>query len=300
MYKNLDPASLGVSGRQSELIELTLTYGFRGLDLDAAELIKRATLQGVEEATKYIRSGKVKIGGWILPAQLIANDAAFQVDIERLASVAETAAQVGFTYCTVDIEPGSDDLPFHENFERHRDRLSKVGDVLAGHNIRLGLGLQAAAAHREGRTYPFIHQAEELLTLIRTTGHNYVGLALNTWDWKVGGGANDQLSELTGDQVVAVSLVDVPEDADSATIETTQRLLPTLETLEEHAKLLAMLGGRGYVGPVTLRPDSQQLGKFTRDASVDKCSMLLSKLWTAAELNKVVKPPEADGAEDAS
>jgi sugar phosphate isomerase/epimerase len=299
MYKNLNPASLGVSGRQSELIELTLTYGFRGLDLDAAELIKRATLQGVEEATKYVRSGKVKIGGWTLPASLTANDAAFQVDIERLTSLAETAAQVGFTYCTVNIDAGSDDLPFHENFERHRDRLAKVGEILSGHGIRLGLGLQAAAQHREGRTYPFVHQAEELLTLIRTTGHNYVGLALDTWNWKVGGGASDQLSELTGDQVVAVTIADVPEDADPAAIEPTQRLLPTPETLEENARLLALLGGRGYVGPVTLMPHSQQLGKLTRDASVDKCSMLLSKLWAEAGLVKTPKP-QAAVAEDAS
>jgi sugar phosphate isomerase/epimerase len=294
MYKNLDPASLGVSGRQSELIELTLTYGFRGLNLDAAELIKRATLQGVEEAAKYIRSGKVKIGGWILPAQLTANDAAFQVDLDRLATLAATAAKVGFTYCTVGIEPGSSDLPFHENFERHRDRLYKVGEILSGHGIRLGLGLKAAVQLREGKTYPFIHQAEQLLTLIRTTGHNYVGLALDTWNWKVGSGANDQLSELTGDQVVTVSLADLPDDVDLATVKTTQRFLPTLETLEKHAKLLAMLGGRGYIGPVTLVPHSQQLGKLTRDASVDKCAMLLSKMWTAAGLTKVVKPADEE------
>jgi hypothetical protein len=34
MYKNLNTAALGITGRQSELIELALTYGFRGLDLD--------------------------------------------------------------------------------------------------------------------------------------------------------------------------------------------------------------------------------------------------------------------------
>jgi hypothetical protein len=127
--------------------------------------------------------------------------------------------------------------------------------------------------------------------LIRTTGHKYVGLALDTWNWKLGGGANDQLSELTGDQVISVSIADVPPDIDPASAKVTDRLLPTPETLEEHAKLLAMLGGRGFVGPVTLKPHSRQLGKLTRDASVDKCATLLSKLWTAAGLSKVTKPP---------
>ena len=36
MFKNLDFEALGVSGHQSELIELTLSYGFKGFDLDLA------------------------------------------------------------------------------------------------------------------------------------------------------------------------------------------------------------------------------------------------------------------------
>ena len=34
MFLNLNAQSLGVSGRQSELIELALTYGFKGIDTD--------------------------------------------------------------------------------------------------------------------------------------------------------------------------------------------------------------------------------------------------------------------------
>ena len=40
MYKNLNSWTLGISGRQSELIELALTYGFRGLDIDIHDMIK--------------------------------------------------------------------------------------------------------------------------------------------------------------------------------------------------------------------------------------------------------------------
>ncbi len=286
MYKNLNPAALGVSGRQSELIELTLTYGFDGLDLEASELLKRATLQGVEEAAKYIRSGNVKVGGWSLPAQLSANDRAFQTDLERLASLAPTAKEMGFNSCNADIEPGSDDMPFHENFERHRERLTKIGEVLQPLGIRVGLRLLPTAKQREGRKFPFIHQAEELLTLVKTTNHKCVGLALDTWSWKVGGGANDQLSELQGDQIVTVCLADVPDDADLATVTTTERLLPTVDSVDEHAKLLVMLVERGYEGPVTIMPHSSQLAKLTRDVSVERCSTLLSNMWTAAGVPK--------------
>ena len=93
MYKNLNPESLGVAGRQSELIELTLTYGFRGLDVDAGDLLKRASLLGVEEATRYLRSANVKVGGLRLPVALAADEEGFKNDLERLSKVTDTAKQ---------------------------------------------------------------------------------------------------------------------------------------------------------------------------------------------------------------
>lgn len=290
MYKNLNPSSLGVSGRQSELIELTLTYGFRGLDLDATDFLKRATLQGVEEVGKYVRSAKLKIGGWVLPVQLGADDSVFQAELERLAALTETAKQLGFQCLTTQIQPASDKLPYHENFERHRDQLSKVGDVLAAANLRLGLGLLATAASRRDRTYPFIHKAEELLTLIRTTGHTHVGLALDTWHWKVGGGTMQQLAELTGSQIVTVTIADLPADADLETIEASQRFLPSLETLPAYAEFVASLAGRKFQGPVTLLPASRHVAGMTRDTSIEKCSQLLEQIWTQAGLSKPGRP----------
>jgi sugar phosphate isomerase/epimerase len=290
MYKNLNPASLGVSGRQSELIELTLTYGFRGLDLDAAELIKRATLQGVEEAAKYIRSGKVKVGGWTLPLPLSAAESVFNAGLERLPSVAETAREVGFTYCTAEIDPACDDLPYHENFERHRERLVKVGEALAARGIRLAIQLRATAKQREGRRYPFIHQAEELLTLLRTTGSDKVGLALDTWSWKVGGGGYDQLAELSDEQIVTVSIADVPLDVDVAKISSADRLLPAEESIPEYARLVADLAKRKYEGPFTIVPHARQLASLNRDASVEKCAKILDQIWLQAGLTKPPRP----------
>lgn len=290
MYKNLNPASLGVSGRQSELIELTLTYGFRGLDLDAADFLKRATLQGVDEAGKYIRSAKIKIGGWILPVQLDADDGVFQTEVDRLAALTDTAKKLGFSYCTTDIQPANDKLPYHENFERHRQRLSKVGDVLAAAGLRLGVSLKATAEARRDRVYPFIHKAEELLTLIRTTGHTHVGLALDTWSWKVGGGGMEHLADLKGNQLVTVTIADAPADADLENIEAAQRFLPTEESIPAYASFVVSLAERKYEGPLTLLPASRHVSGMTRDFAIDKCALLLDQIWSQAGLTKPGKP----------
>ena len=85
----------------------------------------------------------------------------------------------------------------------HRRRFAEIGHVLAAHNIRLGLAFQAAAAHREGRGIPFLHQGETLLTLIKTVGSRHVGLTLDTWDWYAGGAGMDQLREFPPQQIMA-------------------------------------------------------------------------------------------------
>ncbi len=299
MYKNLNPASLGVSGRQSELLEFTLTYGFRGLDLDAADFIKRATLQGVEEVGKYVRSAKVKIGGWTLPIGLGADEAAFEAEFARLAPLAETAKKLGFNYCTTRIEPASDNLPYHENFERHRQQLGRIGDALAAAGIRLGLGLRATSEARRDRTYPFIHKADELLTLIRTIGHSHVGLSLDTWQWKVGGGEMQHLADLTGKQIVAVTIADVPAEADLGQIDVAQRFLPSDETIPAYGAFVASLAARKYDGPVTLLPAARQTSGMNRDATLDKCAQLLEQIWTQAGISKPARPslPAAEFAQ---
>jgi sugar phosphate isomerase/epimerase len=293
MYKNLNPQSLGVSGRQSELIELALTYGFRGLDLDASEIIKRAIHLGVEEAARYIHSGRVKVGGWLKPVDLAASPGTFAKQLERLPTLASAAKQIGFTRCTFEVQPVSADLRYHENFERHRERLNAVADVLGPLGIRLGLALKPVAADREDAAHPFIHQAEELLTLMRNVGSDHVGLALDTWSWKVGGGGRDQLAELMGQQIVSVTIADVPLDADFRTISETQRLLPEEASIAELGALLRSLSQRKYSGPVTLRPHPSHLAKLSRDASVEKCAKILEQIWVAAGLSKAVKPAPA-------
>ena len=41
MFKNLSPETLGISGQQNEVIELALSFGFKGIDLNAVEFAAR-------------------------------------------------------------------------------------------------------------------------------------------------------------------------------------------------------------------------------------------------------------------
>src|SRR5262249_8736205 len=151
MYKNLSPRLLGISGRDSEIIELVLSYGFKGLELDLVEFAAEVEKHGFARASRLIVSARLKIGSFSLPADWNSD----KVDLTRRGKLAELANQLGCTRATVTIEPGDDARPYHENFEFHRRRLVELAEALAVHKIRLGVGFVAPVACRADRRFQF-------------------------------------------------------------------------------------------------------------------------------------------------
>ena len=286
MYKNLSPDALGVSGWQSELIELALTYGFKSFDIDIAELLKANASQGQEYACRFIASAKVQVGTFDLPLRLQSDVEKFKAGLVALDETASLAAAADATRCITHVDAASDDLPYHENFELHRTRLGEIADVLGKHGVQLGIGFHAAASHRADKQFQFIYEAEPLVTLIKTIGNEHVGLVLDTWDWQVGGGTTDQLEDLAANQIVTARLADVPEDADSATIEERQRLLIGENETGNSAAVLRLLAEKEYTGPVSVYPHPSQFGRGTRESIVQKASRALDEQWTAAGLDR--------------
>jgi sugar phosphate isomerase/epimerase len=290
MYKTLSPKALGISGRQSELIELALTYGFRGLDVDMADLAKRARSTSIEHALRFLESAKIKIGTYALPIHLRGDDAAFGAQIGQLAAACEVASALNARYCVYTVPPAGDELAFQPNFELHRQRLGQVADMLAKHDIQLGLGFQAAPSHREGKQHQFICQTEELLTLVKTIGASNVGVMIDTWNWFVGGGGIDQIRELSAEQIVAVRLADYPATSDLSTITEKTRSLPLEDGAVDCQVLVNLLAEKEFEGPVTLFPHPSTLRGATRESIVQRTANTLEELWRGAGLSKSKTP----------
>jgi sugar phosphate isomerase/epimerase len=286
MFKNLSPVALGVSGRQSELIELALTYSFKGFDLDLDEVMRRVETQGRETTLRFMKSAPLKIGGFELPVRWNGDDADYKADLAALSKVAEFAAEVKALRCVTTIRSGNDDVPYHENFERSRKRLAEICEVLAKYEIQLGVGFEAAAADRAERRFQFICEANPLLLLIKSVGVPNVGLMLDVWNWHLGGGTIEQLKKLTADQIVAVRVADLPSDADPTTVNDTQRLLPGEGGVVDSVAVLALLSEINYEGPVTVYPHPSRFSGMTRDAIVQRASAALDDQWKSAGLAK--------------
>ncbi|MHB8863459.1 MAG: sugar phosphate isomerase/epimerase family protein [Pirellulaceae bacterium] len=286
MFKNLNTAALGVTGRQSELIELALTYGFGGVDLDMGDILKRARTRGLDNARRFVASAGLRVGEFPLPLDVLAEEVAYRSGLVELSEIAEIAAALGATACTATIRPYSGDVPYHENFEMHRRRFAEIGDILAGHQIKLGLAFCAAAPERAGQGIPFIHQAETLLTLLRTVGNPHVGLTVDTWDWFVGGGSLNQLRQCPPQQIVAARFADFTAVDDTGLLTSLDRVLPGDGGAVDGGAILRWLAEQDFAGPVTLYPHPSCFRGMTRDAIVQQASARFDALYRAAGIGR--------------
>ncbi len=284
MFKNLCPEALGITGTQSELIELVLSHGFRGLDLQIAEFQKQVEVRGLPQSRRLLDSAKLRLGRFQLPFDLAADEAAFATGLHSLDTQAKLAADLGCTRATAKLAPASDTLPYHQNFEFHRKRIALVADVLAAHGVRLGVGFRAAPEWRQGKAFQFIHELDPLAMLLGLVGKTNVGLSLDVWDLHVAGGR-----QLSSGQIVTVEVADFPADKDRESAKEQDRLLPGESGAIDLAAVLTWLAERGYDGPVTPMPDRSRFSGVRRDEVGRKTGQALDQVWKAAGLSPLGK-----------
>ena len=278
MYKTLNPQVLGISGRQSEIIELALTYGFRGMEIDTNEFAKRVELRGLDRAKRFLESGHLKVSGFELPMKWRGDESVYESELEKLEQIAGYAAALGVKGCHTPIMPATDMFPYHENFELHRKRLGAIADALAKHGIRLGVSFFATASHRAGKDYQFIHEADALVTLIKSVASKNIGLMLDTWNWHFGGGKLEQVRALRsrshrfGAHGRGTGRSNDRDGDGRTTID------PGDVGTVDNAAIIGVLSEIGYKGPVSADPHPATLGGMTRDVIVQKCSQALDEL----------------------
>jgi sugar phosphate isomerase/epimerase len=279
MFKNLNPVWLGVSGHQSEVIELALTYGFSSLDLNVNEFAVQVRSKGMAYAGRLIQSARLKVGTFSLPFDVDADDEIFKEDLKKLPELAGYAAELGCRCCTTELAPAGEKLPYHENFEFHRRRLSEICSALLPSGVRLAVGFQAAEYLRQNKTFQFIHDLDSLMMLLGMAAAPNLGLLLDIWNLVASGGSVESLQKLSAGQILAVQLADMPADVELAKLDNKSRLLPSLEGGRiDFAAYFAALRTLGYDGPVTVKPSRGALPRGRRDLAVKQTAEVLKQL----------------------
>jgi hypothetical protein len=117
MYKNLDAKALGISGRQSDLIELAMTYGFQGLNIDAVDLQRRTARTDFEKASRFLLSSGMRVSGFDVPCDLDADDQDFERSLREVEAVVEVAGKAHARAGYLLIPPATNRAPFPQFFE---------------------------------------------------------------------------------------------------------------------------------------------------------------------------------------
>lgn len=299
MYKNLSASVLGISGSQSEIIELALTYKFAAMDLDVVDFANRAKLHGMPYARRLIDSARIGVSTFDLPFGWESDEEVFKQDLERLQEYARAAAEVGCTRCLAMLAPASDNLPYHENFEFHRTRFSKICEALEPAGVRFGVGFRAAADLRKDKAFQFIHEPDALSLLLNMVDVPNLGVILDLWDLYVAGGSIENIRAIPPEQIVAVQLADAPEDTPPTELTETARLMPGQTGVIDIPAALVILAEMGYDGPVTPVPHKSVLPGTRRDPIAKAAGEAVGAVWKTAgltvdgKLDAVAKSPDS-------
>ena len=294
MLKNFSPQSLGINGRQSELIELALTYAFKGLDIDMYDMHRRSQRTDLNQAAKYLRATKLEVGVFNLDVDLDSDDDAFTNQVAALNPLADMAKELGAKRASLFLPACSAKLSYREFFDQTTGRIAKIVEVLKGRDIQLAVGMKAGKELDESAEFPFIRNAEGLIALVRSI--DGAGLYLDTWDWVVGDGAMDQISELTKDDVAIVRLGSLSATADSTKATSSDRVLPEAEGALNHVSLIKHLASIGFDGPVSPSASPTQYKGQTRELTVKKAQEAVDGIFKEAGLE--VDPLPMDLIED--
>lgn len=287
MFKILNLGLLGISSRINELVEMSLTFGFQGVDIELPMVLAHAQIHGPQYAYGLLGGARSRSGGFDLPVRFHGDEAEFAADFAKLPEIAKLCHEMHLTRAYATIQPVSNHLAYPANFELHTKRLEQVAKVLSSEGIRLGLGILAPESFRKEGVYPFIYQSEAITALLKATKSPDIGLILDVWHWFAGGGTLESMQALSGDQIIAVRLSDGPSDKPASTWSYADRYLPGGSGTINSVEVLKWLDSVGYDGPVTAHCNPANLGEIRREAVIQKLSESLNEVWTAAG----VKPP---------
>ncbi len=270
MLKNFSPSALGINGRQSELIELALTYGFNGMDIDMHEMLRRSQRTDIKDAAKYLEAAKIKIGGFDLGVNLDADEDNFTSLVGGLHPLTDLAKLLGAKRAYIRVPAATDRLPYHEYFDIQKDRIMQIAEVLESRGIQLGVGFFAGADRAEGKQFPFIRNVEGYMALVSGIGSANVGYLIDTWDWVVGQGELGQVTGLPVEKIVAVRLGSVTPDVELSQANTSNRILPAQGGPLDHVALAKHLAKIGFRGPVSPSASNQSYKGQTRESIVQR------------------------------
>lgn len=302
MYKILNSSGLGVGGKQNELIELALTYGFNGVEVDMADLVGRHDTLGKQFACQFLQSAKIDMGTFKLPVAIGGTDEQFTESIANLDTILDLAETLNARCCYIEIDANNEHYSFQECFEKHQTRIEQLAEKFESGSVKIGLALNASDIKPADGNFKFIQAASELLPLVKAIGKPNVGICLDAWEWAVGGGTVEQLTNAGIASVVTeVKLADVSADADISEIKKSDRTtLPGDAEGSFSVDLCKAVLESGADIPFSISTDLSSFAEGSRGTVVSSLSKQLDLLMTGQDPAAILKAATEAAAAEAT
>ncbi len=267
MTIHLTPGSIGVKADQLESIELAHYYGYEAVE-PQPDYLARLSPDEIKGLADRVRSRNLVFGNAGLRVDFRGEEEAFAEGMKQLPAQARALEIAGVTRMGTWLRPTHDRLIFRRNFEQHVRRLGAIADVLAGHNIRLGLEYVGPKTSWTSQRYPFVHTMAETKDLIAAMGRKNVGFLLDSWHWYTSQETVADLRTLKNEDVVCADLNDAPAGIPVEQQRDSARELPCATGVIDVAGFLNALQEMGFDGPVRPEPFNAELRKMPRDQAL--------------------------------
>ncbi|MCR9293586.1 MAG: sugar phosphate isomerase/epimerase [bacterium] len=288
MFKNLNCDLLGISGRQSEIIELALTYGFRGIDIDINDLVKRCERTSFESASRFLTSSRLNVGSFEAPVDLDTDDDNFAKQFGQLENVAEIAARAGAKTVVLNVPSQTDRLPYPEYFDVIRSRIDRVADVFNKEDIQVAIAF-SPLLDAETKQFKFIQDVDGFVALANSC--KKTGIVFDSWTWFCGKGTVEQLEQLGLNRVYVVRLGDCESGVAPEQATENNCLLPGSTGMIDNVAFLQKFVDADLDLPVSAR-GRQTDATVKRDEFIGSTQDALNDIFVQAGLPSQVRKPE--------
>jgi sugar phosphate isomerase/epimerase len=259
MFISLPPWAVARNTGWPEQARIAARTGYTGIDWAFGP----ARAAGVEPTRALLAELKIRATIVNLPMKepLDTDEGAFKAQLPKLAEDAAFCQAIGCRNFQFVLRPTTGGASKEERWKIVRDRFAAIGEVLAKHDMRLGLEFLGPLVFRtrmppgsSSPPVPFVWTLPETLKLCADSAPN-IGVTLDAWHWYHSGGTVADVAGAPAARIVHVHVSDArtmpPEE-----VQDNMRLLPGEGVIDliGFFKALRQIGYAGGVAPETIGP----------------------------------------------
>lgn len=278
----LNPGSIGVELSQQELLDSAIFHGFEAI-IPYTDQLATMRDEGLDAFLAKMKDNDITWGTANLPVQFRESAPDFKSDFSRLNEAAYALELSGAKRMSTWIMPTHDKLTYRQNFDRHTRRLKEVAQLLADHDIMLGLEYVGPKTLMSRDKYSFIRTMSEVQELISAIDEPNVGVQLDAFHWYCAGESDQDILNLDPSSIITVDLNDAKAGRTPDEQLDWERELPSASGVIDIESFLTALLKIGYDGPVRAEPFNDELNKLDNEMALQETITAMRKTISTIE-----------------